>query len=246
MSRRRYAELHPESGRVEPPAGAIRDVQLRGIIARGKSRCLLRGHPEQWMQGLRLDGVRLYLSADPRADYNKEGSGLIFRHCRDVELHHVSVELEEPGCPKVKSALSFEDAADVLVEGFHGKLAPESKEPAISLKNVAGAVVRNCRVDPENATLLLAGVGTKDVIVGTGVMPPSNDVEREAQTLRPQPVERPPRAIVVKPARKTAPARPAPRKPAAKKSRASAPAARARAAGKPRGKSASGKPGKKR
>jgi hypothetical protein len=217
MSRKRSDERNGDSGRMEPPAGAIHNVQLRNIIAHGRSRCLLRGHPDQWLAGLHLDGVRLFLSADPRADYNKEGNGITIRYARDVELHHVTVTMEGPGAPKWKGPLSFEDAEDVLVEGFRGRLVPGSKEPAISLKNVTGAVIRNSRVDPEDAILILAGVGTKDIIVGTGVMPPFNMVEQEAGTLRPLRIEGLPKAAAAKkaavtprrakPARVKAPAR---------------------------------------
>jgi hypothetical protein len=184
MSRRRFSELHPELGRTDPPAGAIRNVLIKDIIAHGKARCLLRGHPEQWLEGIRMDNVRLFLSADPHADYNKEGSGLAFKYARNVELHHVEVVLEEPSTPKWKSALAFEDAVDIVVEGFHASMPAASKEPAISLRNVKGAMIRNSRVDPSGATLLLSGIGTKDVVVGTGVIPPMNEVEREARPSR--------------------------------------------------------------
>jgi hypothetical protein len=210
MSRRRFSELHPELKRLDPPAGAIRNVTLSNIIAHGKSRCLLRGHPEQWMEGVRMNGVRLFLSADPKADYNKEGSGLTVKYARDFEMHHVEVIMEDPGTPKWKSPLAFEDAENILIEGFRGRLPKGSKEPAISLVNVKGAVIRNSRVEPNDATLLLAGVGTEGVVVGTGVMPPANEVEREARTTFPERLEgRPaPVRLVRKPA--AGPKKPAP------------------------------------
>jgi hypothetical protein len=191
MSRRRFSELHPELKREDPPAGAIRNVIFQNIIAHGKSRCLLRGHPEQWLEGIRMSDVRLFLSADPKADYNKEGSGLTFKYARDVQLHNVEVIMEDPSTPKWKSPLAFEDASDILVDGFRGRLPKGSRESAISLKNVKGAVIRNSRADPAGATLLVAGIGTKDIVVGTGVMPPANEIEREMPSRRIiRPVER--------------------------------------------------------
>ncbi len=184
MSRRRYSELHPELGKTDAPAGAIRNVLIKDVIAHGKARCLLRGHPERWLEGIRFADVRLFLSADPKADYDKEGSGLTFRYARDVELRNVEVIMENPTTPKWKSPLAFEEASDILVDGFRGRLPNGSREPAISLKNVKGAVIRNSRVDPASGTLLLAGTGTKDVVVGTGVIPPTNEGEREARPSR--------------------------------------------------------------
>ena len=218
MSRRRFSELHPELKREDPPAGAIRNILLQNIIAHGKSRCILRGHPDQWLEGIRMNDVRLFLSADPKADYNKEGSGLGFRYARDVQLHNVEVTMEEPSSAKWKSPLAFEDAADILVDGFHGRLPKGSREPAISLKNVKGAVIRNSRADPAGATLLVSGMGTKDVTVGTGVLPPVNEVEREAPSRRiVRPVSKPParRPVAKKPVPKKKPVSKA-RKPGAK------------------------------
>jgi hypothetical protein len=218
MSRRRYSELHPELGKTDAPAGAIRNVLIKDVIAHGKSRCLLRGHPEQWMEGIRFADVRLFLQADPKADYDKEGSGLTFRYARDVQLHNVEVYLQSPAAKKWKSPLAFEEAEDILVDGFRGSLPPGSKEPAIALTKVKGAVIRNSRVDPPSGTLLVAGLGTKDVVVGTGVMPPANEVEREA---RPTGVasRAPARAAQKRPgAKKPVAGRAAGKRPAAKKS----------------------------
>jgi hypothetical protein len=227
MSRRRYSELHPELGRTDAPAGAIRNVLIKDVIAHGKARCLLRGHPEQWLEGIRFSDVRLFLSADPKADYDKEGSALLFRYARDVELHNVDVIMENPTSAKWKSALAFEEASDILIDGFRGRLPRGSKEPAISLRNVKGVVIRNSRVDPATGTLLVAGVGTEDVVVGTGVIPPANEVEREAMS---------PHA----PLSTVAARRPGPRKPAVKKDAAKTPPARKKAPGgrvrKPAGK----------
>jgi hypothetical protein len=223
MSRRRYSELHPELGKKDAPAGAIRNVLIRDVIAHGKARCLLRGHPEQWLEGIRFSDVRLFLQADPKADYDKDGSALTFRYARDVELHNVDVIMENPASSKWKSPLAFEEASDILVDGFRGRLPRGSQEPAISLKNVAGAVIRNSRVDPASGTLLVAGVGTKDVVVGTGVMPPADEVEREARPAGSSRVASPGRARSARPiasktkssGAKRAAARPS-RKPAAK------------------------------
>jgi len=221
MSRRRFAELHPELGREDPPAGAIRNILIKDVIAHGKARCLLRGHPSQWLEGIRFDDVRLFLSADPSADYNKEGSGLTIRYAKDVALRNVEVILENPSTPKWKSPLAFEDAKDVFVEGFRGRLPKGSREPAISLKNVTGAIIHNCRVDPAGATLLVVGTGSRDVTLDPGALPeipeapaPRRPPSRRKPGVRAKTAKKPaPKAFLArKPARKT----PARAKPAAK------------------------------
>src|SRR4051794_40028296 len=46
MVRRRISELHPELKQEEPPAGAIRNVLISNVIARGAGTSLMQGHPE--------------------------------------------------------------------------------------------------------------------------------------------------------------------------------------------------------
>ncbi|HET6485964.1 MAG TPA: glycosyl hydrolase family 28 protein [Spirochaetia bacterium] len=234
MSRRRYSELHPELGRPDAPAGAIRNVSIRDVVARGAGRCLLRGHPERWLEGIRLDNVRLSLVADPEAAYNKEGSGLTIRYARDIALRNVEVSLGDPSPARWKSPLSLEDSVDVLVEGFRGRVPAGSAEPAIALKNASGIVIRNSRVDPRGATLLLAGIGTRDIVVGTGVIPPEGRIEEEAL---PGATVEPPRAIDIRRTvvRKTA----LRRKPAAKGHKSFRKKPKKKAAPKARGKPSS-------
>jgi hypothetical protein len=165
MARRRYSELHPELKREDPPAGAIRNVLIRDVIAHGKGRCLLRGHPEQWLEGIRLDNVRLFLSSDPKAGYDKPGGAITLKYARDVSFKDVEVLMEEPTSKRWTSPLVVEDAADVSLDGFRGTLPNGSKAPAVSLERVDGAVVRDSRAMPATGTFLSAGEGVKDVVL---------------------------------------------------------------------------------
>jgi hypothetical protein len=165
MSRRRYSELHPELKHDDAPAGAIRNVLIRDVIAHGKARCLLRGHPEQWLEGIRLDNVRLFLSSDPKAGYDKPGGAITLKYARDVSFKDVEVVMEEPTSKRWTSALVVEDAADIALDGFRGTLPKGSKSPAVSLERVDGAVVRDSRAMAGTATFLSAGAGVNDVVL---------------------------------------------------------------------------------
>src|SRR5262249_17370803 len=54
MVRRRYRELHPELDREEPPPGSIRNVLITHVIARGCGTSRISGHPDNWLDGIRL------------------------------------------------------------------------------------------------------------------------------------------------------------------------------------------------
>ncbi|HWF46951.1 MAG TPA: glycosyl hydrolase family 28 protein, partial [Bryobacteraceae bacterium] len=53
----------------EPAAGKIRNVIIQNVIAHGAGASVINGHPASWLEGVRLDNVKLFLSHDPRAPY---------------------------------------------------------------------------------------------------------------------------------------------------------------------------------
>jgi hypothetical protein len=140
-------------------------VLIRDVIAHGKGRCLLRGHPEQWLEGIRLDNVRLFISSDPKAGYDTPGGAITLKHARDVSFKDVEVVMEEPTSKRWTSTLVVEDAADISLDGFRGTLPKGSKAPAVSLERVDGAVVRDSRAMAGTGTFLSAGAGVKDVVL---------------------------------------------------------------------------------
>lgn len=134
----------PQPG--EPPAGSIRNVLIRNVIAHGKGSCLVNGHPQSWLDGISLENVKLFLSADPAAPYDKTVHAMKFRWARNLKLKDVEVIWDKPASEKWQSALDFEDVQGLQIEGFAGRQAkPESETPAIVLNRVEDAVVRNSR-----------------------------------------------------------------------------------------------------
>jgi hypothetical protein len=165
MVRRRFQELHPELQREEPPAGAIRNVLISNVVASGCDTSLLRGHPESWLEGVRLESVRLTLAADPAAPFEQGGHALQIHHARDLTLKDVEVTWGELGGGDWQSALAVDGAQDLLIDGFRGRQAAlDGSHPAISLSRVDGALLRNCRAAPGTGTFLgLAGAETREI-----------------------------------------------------------------------------------
>ncbi len=141
--------LRPEQ---EPPAGRIRDVLIRGVIAHGTGESSLEGHPASPLENVTIDGLELHLSCDPSAPYEKSEHALSIRRARNVELRNVEIVWEEPRSPSWRSALSVEAVQGLLLEGLAARQAPSGGDaPAIALEQVEGALLRGCRA--------LAGTG---------------------------------------------------------------------------------------
>jgi hypothetical protein len=165
---KKRSEVHagwpPEKDR---PAGAIRNVKIQNVIARGYGSSVCSGHPDSWLDGISLENVKLTVAHDPDFPYDKAVHGLVFKQARNLSLKDVEIAWEGPGSEKWQSALALEEVQDVVLDGIAAAQAPGAETaPAVLLDRVEFAVVRNCRAGAGTGTfLLLAGEATKDILL---------------------------------------------------------------------------------
>ncbi len=159
-----HANWPPEKDR---PAGAIRNIKIQNVIARGHGSSVCNGHPDSWLEGVSLENVKLTVAHDPQAPYDRAVHGLLFRQARDLRLRDVEVAWEEPGSGNWESALAFDEVEDLVLDGVSAGQAPGSvSAPAVLLNQVDTAVIRDCRAKPGTGTFLLfSGEGTKDILL---------------------------------------------------------------------------------
>jgi glycosyl hydrolase family 28 len=149
----------------EPPPGSIRNVLIRGVIARGTGTSSLAGHPASPLENVVIDGLELHVAADPSAPYETLESALVLRHARDVELRDVAVFWEAPESTRGRSALAAEDVQGLRLDNVAARQAPGvSEAPAIALTDVVGALVRNCRaLSGTTEFLRVKGAASSDI-----------------------------------------------------------------------------------
>ena len=139
----------------EPPAGTIRHVILRNIIAHGQGSCLILGHPDSWLDDVSLENIKLYLNADPAAAYDRSVHAMYFRYATNLKVKDVQVKWDRPESAKWQSALYFQDVGGLKLEGFSGAPAkPASDYPAVVLDQVQGAVITGSTALPGTKTFL--------------------------------------------------------------------------------------------
>jgi polygalacturonase len=133
----------------ELPAGSIRDVIIRNVIAHGQGSSVITGHPQSWLSNISLENVKLFLSTDPAAPYDKAVNAIQVRYARDLKMKDVEVTWEKPKWQNWQSALYLEDVAGVRLEGFVGGPAkPQTDIPVVVFDKVDGATVRSSRARP--------------------------------------------------------------------------------------------------
>jgi len=133
----------------EPPAGVIRNVLVRNIIAHGKGTCLINGHPDSWLDQVNLENIKLYLSTDPTVAYDRTVNAMQFHFAKNLTLRDVEVIWDKPEYRQWQSALAFEDVKGLKINGFTGGPAKaDTESPAILFNRVEGATISNSTARP--------------------------------------------------------------------------------------------------
>ncbi len=139
----------------EPPAGSIRNVIVRNVIAHGKGSCLILGHPQSWLENISLENIKLFLSTDPEAAYDRTVNAMQFRFARDLKVRDLQVIWEKPELNQWQSALSFQDVQGLNLDGFVGGPAKSQTDiPAVVFDRVEDATIRNSRARPGTQVFL--------------------------------------------------------------------------------------------
>ena len=149
----------------EPPAGAIRNVIIRNVIAHGQGSCFIMGHPDSWLDHVSLENVKFFLAADPAATYDKAVHAMQVRYARNLTLKDLEIIWEKPASRKWQSALSLQDVQDLTLENFAG--APAAADaPAVALEDVDGARVFNSKAQPGTGTFVkVSGAASRRIRV---------------------------------------------------------------------------------
>ncbi|MGE5360030.1 MAG: glycosyl hydrolase family 28 protein, partial [Bacteroidales bacterium] len=165
---KRRSEVHKSvKPGTDAPAGVIRRVLISNVIARGQGSSVINGHPDSWLEDITLDNVRLYLTSDPKAPYDKAVHALDISRVRNLTLRAVEVNWGQPSSATWQSALNVQEAANVTIDGFGGRQAGKAASAAIVLARVQGANVQNCRAPDGTGTFLrVSGRDTRDVSIG--------------------------------------------------------------------------------
>jgi hypothetical protein len=139
---KRRSEVDGTPRAKEPPAGSIRNVMIRNVVARGMGSSLINGHPDSWLDGVSLDNIKLFVSNDPKSPLQKTVNAMQIRWARHLRLKDVELIWDQPVSAKWQTPLRLEDAQDVELDGFRGRSAAAGA-PVLAFTNVDGVTIRN-------------------------------------------------------------------------------------------------------
>ena len=136
----------------EPAAGIIRNVTISNVIAHGQGTSVIQGQPDSWLQGIRLNHVRLFVSHGVEAPYENTTAAMTLKYARDVAMNDVEIAWEEPHAATWQTGLLADQVQDLLVDGTRIDAAPNSNQPVFRLNDADGVVVRQSRIASVDVT----------------------------------------------------------------------------------------------
>jgi polygalacturonase len=143
---RRRSEVDGVKRENEPAAGIIRNVTISNVIAHGQGTSMMRGHPDSWLEGIRLNHIRLFVSHGADAPYESTAAAMTLEYARDVEMNDVEIHWEEPHAATWQSGFVVDKVQDLTLDGVRIDAAPGSNQPALRLDEADGVWVRQSRI----------------------------------------------------------------------------------------------------
>lgn len=156
---KRRSEIDGRTYENEPPAGIIRNVTISNVIAHGQGTSTITGHPDSWLDGIRLHHVRLFVSHANDAPYESTAAAMTLKYARNIVLRDVETLWDEPHASSWQSGMVAEHVQDLLLQDARIDAPPGSTQPALRLSDVDGMSVLQSRV----ASIHVSGAGSKNV-----------------------------------------------------------------------------------
>lgn len=150
------------------PAGKIRRVLISNVSARGQGSSQITGHPESPLEEVTIENLRLAISHNYEAPYDKAVNALEVRQARNFRLKNVEITWEKPEYQKWENAVLAENVQDLEVENLRARQAKISDRSgaALVLNQVQRALVRNCWALPGTSIFLkIMGRDTRDILL---------------------------------------------------------------------------------
>jgi len=160
----------------DTPWGTVKNISISNVNAVADGCVFISGVEERHIEGVTLDNVRIHMRGgrekkwheNPPYPFTVWGHGVapydIFcRYVDDLKLRNVQVTWNTPEKPEWGSAIRCWHVNDLEIDGFVGRQALSSGQPAIQLMDANGVFVHNCRAPEGTGAFIEVGEGTEHV-----------------------------------------------------------------------------------
>jgi len=127
-------------------------VTISNVIAHGQGTSMMQGHPESWLQEIRLNQVRLFVSHGAEAPYESTTAAMTLEYAREVAMNDVEIAWEEPHAVTWQTGLMVDQVEDLLLDGTRTDAAPGSDQSVLRLNDADGVLIGRSRVGSVHVT----------------------------------------------------------------------------------------------
>ncbi len=156
---KRRSEIDGQPKPNEPPAGIIRNVTIENVIAHGQGTSMMQGHPDSWLEGIRLSNVRLFVAHGADAPYEDTSAAMTLKYARDVKMTGVEIHWDEPHAATWQSGFVADQVKGLALNDVSFDSAPGSLQPVMRLNDADGVILRQSDV----ASLHVTGATSRNV-----------------------------------------------------------------------------------
>lgn len=162
----------------ETPFGMIRNIMISNMTILGGGGIFINGVSEKYIEGITLDNIRITIKDGRQTNFHRNPPypftafghhvapyDIFCRFVNDLTIRNIKFQWPESEDEKYGSSLRCWSVKDLNIDGFVGRQSLKSESPAISLKNVEGVFVHNCRAPEGTGNVLGIDRKTKDVTI---------------------------------------------------------------------------------
>jgi len=166
-------DMKPQSG----PPPVIRNILISDVIANSDGAIFLDGQIDGYIEDITFDNIRYTMrggrekpeSANPSHPFYIFGHhtapyGIFCRYVKDITLRNIKFTWNQPEKAEWGSAVRFENANNIEIDGFEGRQSLGSDESVIKLSNVNCAFVHDSQAAEGAGTFLKVVDDSKEIL----------------------------------------------------------------------------------
>jgi hypothetical protein len=160
------------------PPGTVRNVTFSNITAVADGAVFIDGLEELPIENVTLDNIRFHMRggrekpnhANPPSPFFVYGTrsapyDVFCRYVKSLTIRGLEFHWNKPEKAEWGSAMRFHHVEKMEIDGFVGRQAFGSDQPAVGLRDVDGAFIHGCRAPEGTGTFLGISDGTRDVSI---------------------------------------------------------------------------------
>ena len=159
------------------PPPVMRNIRISDVTAYSDGPIFIDGLENCYIEDVTIENVRYTMRGGvekPESDnpshpfycfgHHTAPYGIFCRYVKDITLKDIKFTWNQPESAEWGSAIRFEHAENIEIDGFRGRQSLGSEKPVIGLKDVKGAYIHNCQAMEGAGTFLEIAEGSENVL----------------------------------------------------------------------------------